>query len=127
MGVLARHCLQEMQIYSLGVGGREGATVRNDMYSQGPVTKFFVSFHLLYQILWLHRGLDLIGIHLALVRYSHILMRENLKKKCEERYIYIFPFKKFATDPVRIRIKTVIGDTSNDNHTPGPVIREVSP
>ena len=43
--VLARHCLQEMQIYSLGVGGREGATVRNDMYSQGPVT-FFCFFSL---------------------------------------------------------------------------------
>ena len=41
VGVLARHCLQEMQIYSLGVGGRKGAAVRNDRYSQGPVTIFF--------------------------------------------------------------------------------------
>ena len=40
MGFLARQCLQEMQIYSPGEGGREGASVRNDRYSQGPVTNF---------------------------------------------------------------------------------------
>ena len=37
MGFLASQCLQEMQIYSLGEGGKEGAPVRNDRYlSQGP-------------------------------------------------------------------------------------------
>ena len=40
VGFLARQCLQEMQIYSPEEGGREGALVRNDRYSQGPVTKF---------------------------------------------------------------------------------------
>ena len=39
LGFLARQCLQELQIYSPEEGGREGAPVRNDRYSQGPVTK----------------------------------------------------------------------------------------
>ena len=40
VGFLARQSLQEMQIYSARVGGREGAAVRNDRYSLGPVTNF---------------------------------------------------------------------------------------
>ena len=52
MGFLARQCLQEMQIYSPGKGGRERAAVRNDRYSQGPVTIFvrkeYLNTHLSY-------------------------------------------------------------------------------
>ena len=119
-----------MQIYSLEVGGREGATVKNDRYSQGPVTKLFVSFHLLYQILWLHHGLYLISVHHALVRYSHILMRENLKKivrKDKLSQYTSFLSKSLLLTLSESESKLFSGDTSNDNHSPGPVIREVSP
>ena len=52
VGFLARQCLQKMQIYFPGKGGREGAPVRNDRYSQGPVTIFvrkeYLNTHLSY-------------------------------------------------------------------------------
>ena len=86
VGFLARQCLQEMQIYSPGKGGREGAPVRNDRYSQGPVTIFVRKEYL----------------------NTHLSYSKSLLMTLSESELF-----------------TV--DTSNDNHFPAPVIREVRP
>ena len=73
-------------IYAPGKGSREGAPVRNDRYSQGPVTIFvrkeYLNTNLSYSKSWLMTLSEL---------------------------------------------ELFIGVTSNDNHFPAPVIREVRP
>ena len=86
VGFLARQCLQEMQICSPGKGGREGASVTNDRYSQGPVAIFVRKEYL----------------------NTHLSYSKSLSMTRSESELFT-------------------GDTSNDNHFPGPVIREVRP
>ena len=82
--------MQERHICSPGVGGRDGAAVRNDRYSQGLVTIFF-SGKIYY-----------LNIHLSYSKSLLLTLSES-------------------------ESKLFTGDTSNDNYSPGPVIREVRP